>query len=187
MLTPNQQKLIDQYIVLLKEYNEKVNVYSKSAYDKLPFHIQDCLNLAELIGNKPIKVVDMGSGSGLPSVILAIANNQNTIMAVESKAKKCEFLRHIQSELKLDKYRVINMDINEFIHQKAGQGQYYTAKAFGSFEKVEGILTRGKIKNAQLFIPISGQQYQELDAVANKKYVLIKHQLDGFFYVRSGL
>ena len=37
---------INTYIKLLKEYNKITNIYSKRAYDKLEFHIQDCYHLA---------------------------------------------------------------------------------------------------------------------------------------------
>ena len=42
------------FIEALKSYNEGVNIYSKSAYDRLDFHIQDSLILASLI-NCPIE------------------------------------------------------------------------------------------------------------------------------------
>jgi 16S rRNA (guanine527-N7)-methyltransferase len=91
--------LIDRYIALLKEYNEHTNIYSKKAYDKLDFHIQDCITLANLIGNQTISVVDFGSGSGLPSIIIAISNPNNQVVAVESKSRKSVFCRRLLKSL----------------------------------------------------------------------------------------
>ena len=55
---------IQRYLDALKSYNEHTNVYSTHAYDRLDFHVQDCLSLADLIGNDPVRVLDIGSGHG---------------------------------------------------------------------------------------------------------------------------
>ena len=47
-----QNQKIEQYIKLLKKYNETTNIYSKNAYDHLNFHIKDCINVANLIKNE---------------------------------------------------------------------------------------------------------------------------------------
>ena len=73
----DQKKTIKAYITLLKEYNQTTNIYSKTAYNKLEFLIEDCNQLAKLITNTNQHVLDIGSGSGLPSVIIAIVNNKN--------------------------------------------------------------------------------------------------------------
>ncbi len=81
---------IQTYVDLLQSANEQVNLYSKKTYDHLPFHIQDSLNLAEMANHAKI-IVDMGSGSGFPSVIMAIQNPQSQVVAIESKGKKRRF------------------------------------------------------------------------------------------------
>ena len=91
----NQEK-IKTYCEALKVYNQTTNIYSKNAYDKLPFHIQDGVTLATLIGNNKKRVLDIGSGSGLPAVIIAIINPKNHVTAVESKSRKTIFLDQIK-------------------------------------------------------------------------------------------
>ena len=49
MLDSRVHEKVQQYIDLLKEYNETTNIYSKKSYDILDYHIADSLNLAELI------------------------------------------------------------------------------------------------------------------------------------------
>ena len=108
-------KQINNYISLLKAYNEHTNVYSKKAYDHLPFHIADCKMLAGLIGGD-CDILDMGSGSGLPSIILAICKPSCTVTAVESKSRKTKFLDQIKDDLELHNLTVVNSDIHEYIH-----------------------------------------------------------------------
>ena len=57
------------YLRALLAYNEHTNVYSKSAYTHLPFHVHDSITLGMLIAELATPnsaVLDMGSGSGLP-------------------------------------------------------------------------------------------------------------------------
>ena len=151
--------LIDRYVDLLKQYNEHTNVYSKKAYDKLDFHIQDCITLAELIGNKSINIADFGSGSGLPAIILGITNPSCTIYAIESKSRKTRFLNHVVKELTLSNVNIVTANAYEWARYFSEQIDIITAKAFASVDKIKTIskplITH---KNSQLFVPISAQQ-----------------------------
>lgn len=169
---------ITRYIELLKAYNEHTNVYSANAYDRLDFHIQDCLHLAALIGNNPLRVLDIGSGSGFPSVILAICNSKNRVRAVESKSRKTRFLSHVKNELNLTNYEVITCNIVEYARSKAAKAEVITAKAFGSLEKVIKVSGPLRKEKAQIWIPISKAQ---ADAI-NDQYARIITR-DGFYYV----
>lgn len=151
--------LIDHYIALLKTYNEHTNIYSKKAYDKLDFHIQDCITLANLIGNQPISVVDFGSGSGFPSIILAISNPNNQVVAVESKSRKAIFLLQVVEVLNLSNITIINQNLYEWVRTVKKPFDVVTAKAFGSIDKIKGI-AKHIVKKGQskVFVPISYDQ-----------------------------
>ena len=95
---------IRDYIGLLKDQNEVMNLYSKKSYDKMEFHIQDCVNIAEMITNHECKVVDLGSGAGLPSIIISIMNPLNQVTAMESSQKKAKFLLDVKEKLNLCSY-----------------------------------------------------------------------------------
>ncbi|MFT5171408.1 MAG: 16S rRNA (guanine527-N7)-methyltransferase, partial [Candidatus Marinamargulisbacteria bacterium] len=126
---------IDQFIDLLKAYNMHTNIYSEKAYDKLPFHIDDSKVLAGLISNKPLTVFDFGSGSGLPSAIIAILNPNNTVYAIESKSRKSKFLCQVAESLSLTNYKIVNQNIIEFARESRPKPDIITAKAFGPIEK----------------------------------------------------
>ena len=156
-MKPNPQ--IEAYTQLLKEGNERLNLYSTQAYDKLPFHIQDCINIASFIGNKPVTVLDMGSGAGLPSVIIAIQNPKNTVYAVESKHKKHHFLVDVQNQLRLPNYHPICDDIHHILHQDTIHPHFITAKAFAPYPKLLKICALASLKNnPTLIVPFSRVQ-----------------------------
>jgi len=154
--------LIDTYIELLKEYNDHTNIYSQSAYDKLGFHIQDSVNIAKIISLSGETVVDLGSGSGLPSIVVAIQNPKQSIVAIESKERKRVFLNQVKSKLKLDNYEVYDGDIQTFRHQRSDYCGAITAKAFAKAPKTMQVAKTLNSKKGKLVIPISSRQLEEL-------------------------
>ncbi|MSR88237.1 MAG: 16S rRNA (guanine(527)-N(7))-methyltransferase RsmG [Candidatus Margulisbacteria bacterium] len=181
-LTPQQQRLITTYITLLKEYNEQTNIYSKKAYEHLDFHIQDCITLSILISKKAKTLVDMGSGSGLPSIILSIARPDLTITAIESKGRKTRFLQHVQETLSLSNLTVLQDDILHYAHQTKSRPDIITAKAFAPYDKAIEMAQKLARQGTALWIPISEIQYTALSALKETSFTL-KSTQDNFFYL----
>ena len=99
-LPSEAKERVEAYVRELLRYNERTNVYSKSAYEHLPFHVQDSVVLAEhLASQQPSDggggVLDLGSGSGLPSVVLACVMPDRPVFAIESKSRKTRFLTQV--------------------------------------------------------------------------------------------
>jgi len=164
-LNTSQKEQIDTYISLLKAYNETTNIYSKKAYDKLDFHIADCINIAELCENKPQTIVDFGSGSGLPSIILAICCPESNVTALESKSRKTKFLTLAKNELNLSNYTVVNQNIPEWIHHSQPKANIITAKAFAPFTECVHLASKIAKPHARLIVPISYNQYHDLKPI----------------------
>jgi 16S rRNA (guanine527-N7)-methyltransferase len=174
---------IAKFIELLKTYNETTNIYSQSAYDKLDFHITDCITLASLIGS-PNFILDMGSGSGLPSVILAIILSKSKVVAVESKGRKCDFLRLAKTELGLSNFTVIQEDINQYIHTAKPRPDIITAKAFAPYPKAIMIASKMAKKGCQLWIPISAAQRDAITTAPTSGIDITTHS-DGYLYLKK--
>jgi 16S rRNA (guanine527-N7)-methyltransferase len=64
-------------------------------------HLLNCALLAPLIGDGA-SVADLGSGAGLPGMVLAIARPDLRITLVEPMARRVEFLEEVRAELGLD-------------------------------------------------------------------------------------
>lgn len=150
------------YVAELLTYNERTNVYSKSAYGKLPFHIADSLTLATRIRNaQPRGILDLGSGSGLPSLLIACVNPEVPVFAVESKSRKTRFLTHAARKLGLDSYAALTQNVNELARSWCFDVDVVTAKAFKPLPDVGPIGRRCILSDAQLLIPISRAQVEE--------------------------
>lgn len=90
------------YVALLRQWNPAKNLVSASTLDAVwDRHVADCLQLAAL---SPARHwVDMGSGGGLPGLILAaiLAERGGTIHCVESKLGKAAFLREAARQMQV--------------------------------------------------------------------------------------
>ena len=158
-------KLIDEKIQLFKhhlfEYNQITNIYSKKSYDFLDTHIRDSLNLAKLI--QPTNChVDLGSGSGLPGVIIAIAS-KSQVICIESKEKKRVFLNYVKEALDLTNLVVFDGDVQLFTKRYSGANiESFSAKAFAKPPKLLMYLSMFRPhqfdKSAICWVPISERQ-----------------------------
>ena len=101
---------INRYIDSILEWNKTINLVSrKENRDDIYQHVLNSLQLSEYIKNKKDSIFDIGSGAGLPGLVLSIAGYTNCNL-VEISSKKCAFLQYIVSELKLSN-KILNLDI----------------------------------------------------------------------------
>jgi 16S rRNA (guanine527-N7)-methyltransferase len=98
------QQQIDAYVHLLLEENQKMNLIGKSTENQIiQRHIYDCLQLIKHISPNVDEIIDLGTGAGLPGIILAIAmqNQKINFTLCEKSRKKCQFLEKIILQLNL--------------------------------------------------------------------------------------
>lgn len=102
-------RLLD-YLALLVKWNGVYNLTAvRDPAQMLTQHLLDSLSIvAPLAARMPRRdgatagrVVDVGSGAGLPGIVLAIAWPQAEVLLVESVGKKAAFLQHCRGELAL--------------------------------------------------------------------------------------
>ncbi len=95
---------LDQYLQLLALWNAKINLTAfalqdptDEAVDRL---VVEPVVAARLLPGGPIRVIDIGSGSGSPALPMAVASKSVSLTMVESKTRKAVFLseavRHLQ-------------------------------------------------------------------------------------------
>ena len=84
---------LERYTALLATWQAKINLVSTaSLQDIWRRHILDAAQLAALIPGSHRRLVDIGSGAGLPGLILAILGFED-VMLIESDGRKCAFLK----------------------------------------------------------------------------------------------
>lgn len=89
---------LEIYAKLLVKWQTKINLVSRNSLNTLwTRHILDSVQLIPFLPDSPVKIIDIGSGAGLPGIILAILTVHD-IHLVEADQRKCAFLRTIVSE-----------------------------------------------------------------------------------------
>lgn len=101
---------LDKFEALFLEYNSHTNLMSKGDLALLfEKHIFDSFALFLFDEYKKYKkILDIGAGGGFPSAILAIVLPEVNFIALDSVAKKTNFLNIVKQELKLENFEVIN-------------------------------------------------------------------------------
>ena len=101
-----------KYLYLLEKWNKVYNMTAiKKADDMLEKHLFDSLSVAKFI--KGSTTVDVGTGGGLPGVVLAILYPEHEFTLVDSVGKKILFLRNAKKELGLTNIKPVNIRIEK--------------------------------------------------------------------------
>ena len=107
---PDQIQALTRYADLLSRYNDRFNLVSRQDIDRLwERHIDDALGLASLL--QPGSVLDVGSGGGLPGMVLAITHPDRVVCLLERSQRKANFLRRVVAELDLVQVEVLCEDM----------------------------------------------------------------------------
>lgn len=104
-LPPEAATRLLDYLALLAKWNEVYNLTAIREKDRaVTHHLLDCLSVLPWIGGR---LVDVGSGAGLPGIPIAIARPDLEVVLLEASRKKAAFLEQARSELKLDNIAVV--------------------------------------------------------------------------------
>lgn len=111
-MDPKFAEVMKTYHRELMKFNGKLNLISRNTEREADeTHFADSLLASELLlkMNLGKKVYDIGSGNGLPGLILAVCKPDVEFALVESDARKCEFLKHMIHVLGLKNCQVMNV------------------------------------------------------------------------------
>lgn len=104
---PAQLDLLSSYLALLQRWNATYNLTAvRDPAQMLTHHLADCLAVVEplrrqLADRGNARLLDVGSGGGLPGVVLAILQPALDVTCVDTVGKKAAFVRQVAAELKL--------------------------------------------------------------------------------------
>jgi 16S rRNA (guanine527-N7)-methyltransferase len=101
------------YLALIQKWNKVYNLTAlRDPADMLTHHLLDSLTavvpLSRHTQGQPTKVLDVGSGGGLPGVVLAICMPELNVSCVDTVAKKAAFVQQVAASLKLSNLRGIH-------------------------------------------------------------------------------
>jgi 16S rRNA (guanine527-N7)-methyltransferase len=115
---------VQQYAQLLLEWNRSINLTGARTLEQVEALIADAGVLAGASWTGIARVIDIGSGGGLPAVPLAIAMPQVKFTLLEANARKCAFLEHVAGALELRNVVVALGRAEDFGHLPALREQF---------------------------------------------------------------
>ena len=151
--SPEKLDKLNAYVVLMQKWNRIYNLTAVNSADDIKIlHILDSASVMPFIEGS--KILDIGTGAGLPGLVLAILNENLQLTLLDSNNKKVRFLRQCKLELGLDNIHPVQARLENFA--PAYKFDSIVARAFGSFDdfvdncirlvKAEGILVAMKGK-----------------------------------------
>ena len=170
-ITPIEKKAtilekINTYKEMLIDENSRINLVSKTTIDDIDNrHFLDSVQLMPLIMNKNKTLLDVGTGAGLPGIILAIAGCKK-VNLVEKQSKKCDFLKRVNNQLELE-MNIFNSRVEDITSEKF---DYIVSRAFAKIDKIITATKNISHKNTK-FILLKGKTYLDETKLISKKKI----------------
>ncbi len=106
-LSPRQLEQFQTYYEELLDWNRRVNLTAITDYEEVQIkHFLDSLTvtlaLKQPAGSESLRLIDVGTGAGLPGIPLKILLPDIKLVLLEATAKKAAFLNHLKHKLGLD-------------------------------------------------------------------------------------
>lgn len=136
-------------------------------------HILNCWVLTEFLP-EGVQVADVGSGAGLPGLVLAIGRPDLSLTLIESMARRCEWLQFCVEELGLDNVRICNARAEEFRGKQAFS--HLTARAVGNLSTLLG-WTAPLVKKHGTMLFLKGASVEAEIDKAKANYVFAKQKV----------
>ena len=128
-LTDEQVRQLLDYHALINKWNKVYNLSAiRDPLESIKKHFLDSFSILEFI--KPGLLLDVGSGAGLPGIIIAIMKPKTNVFVIDSVGKKCRFMQTVKTELGLENLIVINNRVESFNYPELFS--QITSRAFAS-------------------------------------------------------
>jgi len=150
------QQLLSYHSLILK-WNKVYNLSAiRDPLESIKKHFLDSLSILNFI--KPGLLLDVGSGAGLPGIVIAIMKPKTKVFVIDSIGKKCRFMQTVKTELSLENLIVINSRVESFESEESFS--QITTRAFADVSKTIE-LTKHLISNKGRYLLMKGDNFNE--------------------------
>ena len=151
-------RLLD-YLDLLQRWNATYNLTAVRDPDRmLTQHLVDCLALVAPLRRHlgpaaTVRLLDVGSGGGLPGVVIAIVNPDNDVTCVDTVGKKAAFVQQVAASLRLKNLHSQHARVEQM---NATAFDVITSRAFASLADFVA-LTRRHLAASGVWLAMKGK------------------------------
>ncbi len=148
------------YLALIQKWNKVYNLTAvRDPQEMLTHHLLDSLTavvpLVRHTGGQPAKVLDVGSGGGLPGIVLAICRPELDVSCVDTVGKKAAFIQQVAASLKLPNLQGIHARVETL----TGPFDVICCRAFASLPDFVN-WSRGALAGQGVWMAMKGKQPQ---------------------------
>jgi 16S rRNA (guanine527-N7)-methyltransferase len=123
-LPPALEGALGEFELLFRKWNRSINLSAARTDDELRLQVVDCLHAVPHLRAHPargrsLRILDVGAGGGLPSVIVALCMPDAHVTALEPVHKKHAFLRTAARELSLANLVPLALRLDAHAHEPA--------------------------------------------------------------------
>ena len=157
VLEPHFSKL-EQYAQILIEDGVKLGLIGPREVDRIwDRHILNCAAISELIEDGQ-SIIDIGSGAGLPGLVLAILNPHSKVTLIEPMQRRCDFLNETVKKLDLKNITILK----DRAENVSTQAQVVTSRAVAPLNKLLEWSIPLVLKNGKVLAIKGEKAYDEL-------------------------
>jgi 16S rRNA (guanine527-N7)-methyltransferase len=170
-----QQKLL-QYLSLLSKWNKVYNLTAvRDPLEKVTLHLLDSLSVLPYIKTK--NLLDVGSGGGLPGIVLAICLPQLKVTTIDTVQKKTIFMRQVKGELGLNNLEVVHARVENY--QPSEKFEAIISRAFSEASLFVKLTQHLLTENGQWLAMKGLAPYKELKMLESKSNKIIPLKVAG--------
>lgn len=162
-LKQQQCEQLIEYLALISKWNKVHNLTAiRDQQDMLTLHILDSVVVLPFVAQAK-NLLDVGSGAGLPGIVLAICQPDLQVSVIDANQKKVSFMRQVKAELNLANLTVLSGRV-EAVHT-AGPFEIIISRAFSDLNTFVS-LTQSLIAKHGKWLAMKGQiPHQEMQAL----------------------
>lgn len=128
-LTPTQRLQLLDYLQLLARWNRAYNLTAvRAPAEMVGRHLLDSLSIRPHL--RGARILDVGTGAGLPGIPLAIAEPARRFVLLDSLGKRITFLRQVLLDLRLDNVTLVQARVEDY--RPAAPVDCIVSRAFAS-------------------------------------------------------
>jgi 16S rRNA (guanine527-N7)-methyltransferase len=154
------EQLMD-YLALLQKWNKVYNLTAvRDPAEMLTHHLLDSLAainpLRRQTGGETIRLLDVGSGGGLPGVVMAIACPEVDVSCVDTVAKKAAFIQQASATLKLANLHGLHARVESLSAEEGAGFDVVCSRAFASLPDFT-VWSRAALKPGGVWMALKGK------------------------------
>jgi 16S rRNA (guanine527-N7)-methyltransferase len=127
---------LQSFATLVRRYSVALDLMSPRAVANFEDKVAESLVYADLIEaylSPTDRILDLGSGVGLPGIPLALRFPETPLILTERRRKRARFLELVVAHLQLANVRIVADDVRTLSPDDVGRADWITAQAVGSF------------------------------------------------------